>query len=286
MISRRNIVRLIRQIFAVFQYSGRALELVWNTSRTLTVILAILTVVAGLLPAAIAYIGKLIVDSVILAAQSGLDSDSASAPGYGLRNWAFIYLGLEAIVVAILAGSQRGLSISQSLLRVLLGQKVNVLILEKALTLDLTHFEDSEFYDKMSRARREASSRPLSLVSGTFKLVQDTISLATYGGLLLKFSGWVVVVLILAAIPAFIAETKFAGVAFRLFRWRAPETREQTYLETLIAREDFAKEVQLYGLGAMLLQRYLDKVVKIITFDFFKRETYIQLIQILQKNRL
>lgn len=112
MISRRNIVRLIRQIFAVFQYSGRALELVWNTSRTLTVILAILTVVAGLLPAAIAYIGKLIVDSVILAAQSGLDSDSASAPGYGLRNWAFIYLGLEAIVVAILAGSQRGLSIS------------------------------------------------------------------------------------------------------------------------------------------------------------------------------
>ncbi len=149
MISRRNIVRLVRQIFAVFQYSGRALGLVWDTSRTLTIILAILTVVAGLLPGAIAYIGKLIVDSVILASQSGLNSDRTSA---------FIYLGLEAIVVAILAGSQRGLSIAQSLLRVLLGQKVNVLILEKALTLDLAHFEDSEFYDKMSRARREASN--------------------------------------------------------------------------------------------------------------------------------
>jgi ATP-binding cassette, subfamily B, bacterial len=147
MISRKkNIVRLVRQIFAVFQYSGRALELVWNTSRTLTIILATLTVIAGLLPAAIAYIGKLIVDSVILASQSGLIRD---------RNAAFFYLGIEAIIVAILAGSQRGLSISQSLLRVLLGQKVNVLILEKALTLDLTHFEDSEFYDKMSRARRE-----------------------------------------------------------------------------------------------------------------------------------
>ena len=207
MISRKkSIARLVRQIFAVFQYSGRALELVWNTSRTLTIILATLTVIAGLLPAAIAYIGKLIVDSVILASQSGLIRD---------RNAAFFYLGIEAIIVAILAGSQRGLSISQSLLRVLLGQKVNVLILEKALTLDLAHFEDSEFYDKMSRARREASSRPLSLVSGTFKSVQDTISLATYGGLLLKFSGWVVLVLILAAVPAFIAETKFAGVAFR-----------------------------------------------------------------------
>lgn len=249
--NKRNIASVvkqsIRQVFAVFQYSGRAVALVWDTSRTLTVVLAILTILAGLLPAAIAYIGKLIVDSVVQASQSGLASD---------RTQAFLYLGLEAIIVAILAGSQRGLTISQSLLRVLLGQKVNVLILEKALTLDLAHFEDSEFYDKMSRARREASSRPLSLVSGTFKLVQDTISLVTYGGLLLQFSGWVVVVLIIAAIPAFIAETKFAGVAFRLFRWRAPETREQTYLETLIAREDFAKEVQLYQLGSMLLQRY------------------------------
>jgi len=202
--------------------------------------------VAGLLPAAIAYVGKLIVDSVVLASQSGLDE----------RPLALAYLALEAILVALLAGSQRGLSISQSLLRVMLGQKVNTLILEKALTLDLTHFEDSEFYDKMTRARREASSRPLSLVSRTFKLVQDALSLVTYGGLLLQFSGWAVTVLVVAAVPAFVAETRFAGEAFRLFRWRAPETREQNYLETLIAREDFAKEVQLYQLGPMLLERY------------------------------
>lgn len=236
----------LRQLFAVFQYSGRAVELVWTTSHALTIVLAILTMVAGLMPAAIAYVGKLIVDSVVLASQSGLDA----------RPRALGYLAIEAILVALLAGSQRGLSISQSLLRVLLGQKVNTLILEKALTLDLTHFEDSEFYDKLTTARREASSRPLSLVSRTFKLVQDALSLITYGGLLLQFSGWALTVLVAAAVPAFVAETRFAGEAFRLFRWRAPETREQNYLETLIAREDFAKEVQLYQLGAMLLERY------------------------------
>ena len=248
---KRNTRRLwrqrLRQLFAVFQYSGRAVELVWNTSRALTIILAILTLVAGLLPAAIAYVGKLIVDGVVSASQSGLDSG---------RSVALIYLALEAIFVALLAGSQRGLSICQSLLRVLLGQKVNILILEKALTLDLVHFEDSEFYDKMTRARREASSRPLSLVSRTFKLVQDALSLVTYGGLLLDFSIWAVLVLVVAAVPAFVAETRFAGEAFRLFRWRAPESREQNYLETLIAREDYAKEVQLYQLGPMLLERY------------------------------
>lgn len=248
--SRNILQRLLAQLkqgTQVFQYTGKAVGLVWQTSRSLTFVLAIVTVVAGLLPAAIAYVGKLIVDGVVLAHQSGIERDRLITLGY---------LGIEAILVALLAGSQRGLTISQSLLRVLLGQKVNLLILQKALTLDLVHFEDSEFYDKMTRARREASSRPLSLVSSTFSIVQNAISLITYGGLLLQFSFWAVVVLLLSAVPAFVAETRFAGEAFRIFRWRAPETREQTYLETLIAREDFAKEVKLYQLGAMLLERY------------------------------
>jgi ATP-binding cassette subfamily B protein/ATP-binding cassette subfamily C protein len=84
------------------------------------------------------------------------------------------------------------------------------------------------------------------------------LSLLTFGGLLLQFSTWAVAILIIAAIPPFIAETRFAGVAFRLFRWRSPETRQQHYLETLIAREDYAKEIQLYQLGATMLQRYND----------------------------
>lgn len=166
------------------------------------------------------------------------------------------YVGLEAIAIILLAGSQRGLTICQSLLRALMGQRVNVLILEKALTLDLRQFEDSEFYDKLTNARREASVRPLSLVSRTFGLVQNALSLITYGILLINFSVWAVLVLILAAMPVFIAETKFAGEAFRLFSWRASETREQHYLESLLAREDFVTEVKLYQLGEMLLGRY------------------------------
>lgn len=236
----------LRQSLTVFRYSGRAVSLVWTTNRILTVVLAILTLLAGLLPAAIAYTGKLIVDSVVLASQSPLEPDWA----------ALSYVGMEGVAVALLAGAKRGLTVCQSLLRVLLGQRVNVLILEKALELDLAHFEDSEFYDKMTRSRREASSRPLSLVSRTFTLVQDAIALVSFGGLLQQFSLWAVVVLTVASVPAFIAETRFAGQAFRLFRWRAPETREQSYLETLIAREDYAKEVKLYQLGPMMLERY------------------------------
>ena len=163
---------------------------------------------------------------------------------------------LEGALVAVMAATQRGLSLCQSLLRAQLGQRVNVMILEKALTLELQHFEDSEFYDKLTRARREASIRPLSLVMRSFGLVQNAVSLASYGVLLVKFSPWAVAVLLLAGLPSFIAEAKFSGDAFRLFRWRSPETRMQIYLETVLAREDHAKEVKLFGLGRRLLDRY------------------------------
>jgi ATP-binding cassette subfamily B protein len=237
----------LRGFFGVFRYSRRALELVWSTNRALTVTLALLTLLAGVLPASVAYIGSLIVDAVVGAMR-----------GAGGATHVLRLVALEGLLVAAIAAAQRGLSLCQSLLRAQLGQRVNVMILEKALTLELQHFEDSEFYDKLTRARREASTRPLSLVTRTFGLVQNAISLASYGVLLAHFSPWAVAVLLLAGLPAFIAEAKFSGDAFRLFRWRSPETRMQIYLETVIAREDHAKEVMLYRLGPRLLERYRD----------------------------
>jgi len=235
----------LRGFFGVFRYSRRALELVWSTSRALTGALAAVTLVAGVLPASVAYVGSLIVDAVVTAMRSG---------GSAARVVELVVL--EGALVAAIAAAQRGLSLCQSLLRAQLGQRVNVMILEKALTLELSHFEDSEFYDKLTRARREASTRPLSLVTRTFGLVQNGISLASYAVLLARFSPWAVAVLLLAGVPAFVAEVKFSGDAFRLFRWRSPESRMQLYLETVIAREDHAKEVKLFGLGPRLLERY------------------------------
>ncbi len=234
-----------RSILNVFRFSRRALELVWTTSRSLTVALGVLTLIAGSLPAAVAWVGAHIVDSVVSAMRAGGGTET-------VIRWVV----LEGLLVAAIAAAQRGLSFCQSLLRAQLGQRVNVMILDKALTLDLAQFEDSEFYDKLTRARREASSRPLSLVMRTYGLLQNAVSLISFGFLLVKFSPWTVVVLFAAGLPAFIAETKFSGDAFRLFKWRAPETRMQIYLETLIAREDYAKEVKLYGLGPRLLGRY------------------------------
>ena len=166
------------------------------------------------------------------------------------------YVALEAVLVAALAGTRRGLDFCQSLLQILLGQRVNIMILDKALTLDLAQFEDSEFYDKLNRARQEASSRPLSLVNRTFSLIQNGISLTSYAIFLWRFSPWAVGILLVAGLPVFFAEAKFSGERFRVFRWRSPLRRMLLYLEIVLARDDHAKEVKLFNLGPGLMERY------------------------------
>jgi ATP-binding cassette subfamily B protein len=236
--------------FGVLRYSRRAVSLVWSTNRALTLLLTFFTVSAGLLPAAAAWVGKLVIDTIV--AQMALVKTGADPSYLPVLELVMV----EGVIIALLGGAQRGITACQSLLRAQLGQRVNEMILEKALTLDLTQFEDSEFYDKLTRARREASSRPLSLVMRNFALFQQLVSLLSFGVLLAAFSPWAMALLVLAGLPAFVAETKFSGDAFRLFRFRAPESREQNYLETVMAREDNAKEVHLFQLGPTLLERY------------------------------
>jgi ATP-binding cassette subfamily B protein len=233
-----------------WRYSRRALALVWSTHRALTIGLGLLTLAAGLMPAGVAYLGKLIVDAVVAALAA---NQAGTVPDYTHVLW---LVGFEGVLVAALAGVQRGIDFCQSLLRVLLSQRVHFLILDKALTLSLSQFEDSELYDKLNRARQEASVRPLSLVNRTFALAQNAVSLASYAGLLFAFSPWAVAILVAAGLPAFIAETRFSGERFRAFQWRSPDRRMLAYLEIVLAREDHAKEVKLFDLGARLLSRY------------------------------
>jgi ATP-binding cassette subfamily B protein len=112
------------------------------------------------------------------------------------------WVGAELVFIVAQAAVQRLLGLLRALLGSRLGLDINVLILKKALTLKLRHFEDPTFYDMLTRARREASSRPLSVVSESFLLVQNVLTLLGYVTLLLRFSGWAVLGLLLAALPA------------------------------------------------------------------------------------
>ena len=214
--------------------------------------MAISTLVTGVVPAAIASVGGLFVDAVANSLQQNGNDFS------DFRQEVLIYVLIELGLVLLLTASQRLNMLCQSILRALLGNKINVMILEKALTLELGHFEDSEYYDKLVRARREASSRPLSLIVKTFDLFRDIITLITIGIFLFQFSAWASILLLIAGVPAFAAENKFSGEAFRNQRRRSAERRLQVYLEMVLTREDGVKEVKLFQLGKHFLKRYID----------------------------
>jgi ATP-binding cassette subfamily B protein len=213
---------------------------VWRSSHGLTLALGLLTLVASAVPPAIAWAGKGIVDSVVA----------------GSRDETIRWVAVELGLVVLQATLTRGLMLTRSILGSRLGTDVNVAILERSIGLELRHFEDPEFYDKLTRARREASSRPVSLVTESFSLVQNLLTLAGYGALLLRYSTWAVLVLLVATVPATIAEMRYSKTAFRLRNWRSPESRRLMYLEYVLANDEHAKEVKLFGLGPLFLGRY------------------------------
>jgi ATP-binding cassette subfamily B protein len=230
--------------------SGRALALVWQSAPAGVVVLAVLTVVSAALPPFVAYVGKLIVDAV-RAAQGAVAPLREAAIGRAVR-----LVAVELAAVVAIAGTERALGLVRQVVGLRLGIDINVRILEKALRLELSKFEDAEFYDKLTRARREASTRPLSLVQSNFQIVRSALTLAGYLALLVRFSGWMAIALLAATVPAFLAEARFSGAAFRLRNWRSPDSRRLTYLEYVLANDEHAKEVKLFGLGPLLLGRY------------------------------
>ena len=251
----------VSRFLGVFRYSAVAMRIVWDTSAPLMIAMALTTLIVGLLPAAIASVGGLFVDAVAGAlGNSGVTTDSA-------KSEALTFVYIEVGLVLLMTAAQQANTVCQVVLRVLLGNKINVMILEKALTLELAHFEDAEYYDKLVRARREASSRPLSLVTKTFDLIRNVISLIAIGAFLFQFSPYAVLLLSIAGVPAFIAEAKFSGEAFRVNKRRSAERRMQIYLEMVLTREDGVKEVKLLQLGKIFLQRYIDIFLAIYKED-------------------
>jgi ATP-binding cassette, subfamily B, bacterial len=244
-------VGLPARLKASAKHSARALGLVWDSAPGGVIALAVFTVIAAALPPAVAYVGKMIIDAVIAA--------RSAAPGL-VRHAALVragrLVGVELGAVVVIAVCERVLGLVRQLVGLRLGIDLNVRILEKALRLDLAHFEDAEFYDKLTRARREASTRPLSLIQSNFQVVRSGLTLVGYIALLVRFSGWMALAVLVATIPAFIAEARFSGAAFRLRNWRSPDSRRLTYLEYVLANDEHAKEVKLFGLGPLLLDRY------------------------------
>jgi ATP-binding cassette, subfamily B, bacterial len=223
----------------------RALGLVWRHERTHATALTVLTLAAALIPTVSAWVARGVVDTVQAAAAGEL---AVAVP--------LVWVAAEGGLMLAYMASQRVSSVLESIVYVRLGHRIQRSILQRSQELELRDFEDSEFYDRLSRAQREAGSRPLDAAGRVFMTLRALVSFAGAAVLLAGLTPWAVLLLFVAAFPSLIVEAKFSRVAFRLLNNRTPEARERAYLETLLTREDYVKETKLGGLAGFLLARY------------------------------
>jgi len=238
----------------------RAFELVWQAHPPSALAMAGCTLVGALLPASQAWVGKLIVDAVVGAMNGGAGAAAAIPNVLPL-------LIVEFVLLVISAANGQARKLAEHVLHARVNITINSRIIRKALSLDLSHFENAEYYDKLQNARREADFRGLEILNDGFFLIQNLITLLSFAALLVRFSPWLAIILFVATIPAFIAQSQLAELSFRVLSWRAPESRKLQYLEYLLTNSDAVKEVKLFGLGEPLLGRYADLFWKFMRED-------------------
>src|SRR5919109_1736338 len=225
------------------------IKLVFQTHRGYTAAIPVLRVVRSFIPVAVLWIGKLIIDGVIAGG-------AAVRAGQTPEWWHLATLvGLELGIAVVGEGLARLSSLLESLLGDLFANRLSVRLMEHAATLDLSQFEDAEIYDHLERARRQTVGR-IGLFTLLLGTAQDLITLISLASVLLIQLPWLLLLLTIAVLPAFVGEAHFASLGYSLlFQW-TPERRLLDYLRYMGASDESAKEVKLFGLSPFLVGRY------------------------------
>ncbi|QNP40968.1 ABC transporter ATP-binding protein [Lysobacter solisilvae (ex Woo and Kim 2020)] len=232
------------------------LRQIWATSPGLTLTTLGLRVVRAFLPIATLYVGKLIIDEAVRLVGTGVSYDSLGAAWQGGQLSHLLSLLLIEFALAI--GSDllgRMVSYGDALLSELFTNATSVRLMEHAATLDLEDFEDPDLQDKLDRARRQTMGR-MNLMSQLFGQVQDAITVVSFAAGLLVYAPWLIVLLAVALIPAFVGEAHFNALGYSLnFQW-TPERRQLEYIRQMGASVETAKEVKIFNLNRFFITRF------------------------------
>ena len=237
----------MRERLVAFKYIPRFLRMVWRTRPLYGVGILAVRVVSAFAPLAMLWVGKLIVDTVVA-------NIGSPAPDWGL----LVRLVLLELVIALLSdllGRVAGLL--ESLLGDLFSNEMSVRLMRHASTLDLQHFEDPDFFDKMQRARHQTMGR-VALMSQMMAMGQQVLTLLSLLAALTAFNAWLLLVLVLAILPSFLGETAYAGIAYSfMFQW-TQQRRELDYYRWVASELAPAKEIKLFGLSDHFIRRYAE----------------------------
>ena len=246
----------LRERFNAMRNLPPFLKQIWATSPWLTLTSLGLRLVRSLLPIVTLYIGKLIIDEAVRLVALGLPFESLGQSWHDGQLDHLLWLLAVEFVLAILSDLLgRMVSYADSLLSELFTNATSIRLMEHAATLDLEDFEDPDLQDKLDRARRQTMGR-MNLMSTLFGQLQDAITVVSFAAGLLIYAPWLIVLLAVALIPAFIGEAHFNAMGYSLnFAW-TPERRQLEYVKQTGASVESAKEVKIFNLHHFLIARY------------------------------
>jgi ATP-binding cassette subfamily B protein len=232
------------------------LRQIWNTSPAMTIASLALRTVRALLPVVTLYVGKLIIDEAVRLVGQGAGLGTVSQWwDAGLLDHLALLVGIELGLAVLSDVLGRLVTLIDSLLSELLTNATSVQLMEHAATLDLEDFEDSELQDKLDRARRQTMGR-MTLMTQLFGQAQDLVTAASFVAGLVVYAPWLILLLAVALVPAFLGEAHFNALNYSLnFAW-TPERRELEYIRQTGASVETAKEVKIFGLHGFLIERY------------------------------
>ncbi|MEP7173024.1 MAG: ABC transporter ATP-binding protein, partial [Aestuariivirga sp.] len=233
------------------------MAMVWSASPGLTAASLVLRLIRALLPVATLFVGKLIIDDVVLLVQMpGKPITLQQWWDSGQLNWLGLLLAAEFALAVLADILGRVVSLIDSLLSERVTNASSIRLMEHAATLDLEDFENAEFQDQLDRARRQTSGR-MTLMGQLFSQAQDLVTVTSFAAGLVFYAPWLIVLLLLALVPAFLGEAHFNAQSYSLDFGRTPERREMDYVRQTAASVETAKEVKIFGLNGFLIDRYV-----------------------------
>jgi ATP-binding cassette subfamily B protein len=226
----------------------RVLGLVWDANASLTLSLAILNLLQGLIPAARVWLSKLLVDAVVAAVSSGVGT--AALPQIAMLVAAQFLLGAASNLLGT------GSNICQQLLQEQVSNRIQLLVMRHANQLDLVFFERPQFYDLLQTVQREAAYRPVQMVQTAFMLIRQVLTFVSLLALLVNLEWFIAAAALLAPIPAFISSARYGWQGYQMMRWQSPLRRMMSYLTNLMTTDIYNKEVKLFTLGDFFIARF------------------------------
>ncbi|WP_405405575.1 ABC transporter ATP-binding protein [Paracoccus sp. Ld10] len=232
------------------------LAMVWRASPALTLAMVVLRLIRALVPVAMLWVGKLIIDQVVALSSSGGPNTLAGWWDSGLADGLVALVALELGLAVAQDVLGRLVAYVDALLQEKLVIDISIRLMDHAADLDLASFEDASFQDRLDRARRQTMGR-IPLLNQLMQQMQDTVTVLSFGVGLVVYNPWLVVLLALALIPSLMGEMHFNARTYALNHARAADRRERDYLRMIAATAETAKEVKIFSLSPWLRDRYL-----------------------------